>query len=68
MCLLNIKKIILKITECPSKTYGPDCVHNCSGQCLRDVACNRTTGKCDTGCGFGYTGEFCETGLIIKIK
>lgn len=51
-------------TECPFGTYGPDCVHNCSGNCLGAVACNRTTGTCDTGCDFGYTGELCETGLI----
>lgn len=51
-------------TECPFGTYGPDCMHNCSGHCLGAVACNRTTGNCDTGCDFGYTGELCETGLI----
>lgn len=45
-------------------SYGPDCVHKCSGKCLDDVACNRTTGQCDTGCDIGYTGVMCETGLI----
>lgn len=51
-------------TDCPLRKYGPGCVHKCSGMCLGDIACNRTTGKCDTGCEFGYTGELCETGLI----
>lgn len=54
-------------TECPFGSYGPDCVYNCSRNCLGDVACNRRTGKCDTGCDFGYTGELCETGLM-KLK
>lgn len=51
-------------TECHFGTYGPGCVHNCSGNCLGAVACNRTTGTCDTGCDFGFTGELCEKGLI----
>lgn len=51
-------------TECPLGNHGPDCVHKCSGLCLGGVACNRTTGKCDTGCNFGYTGEFCEAGMM----
>lgn len=44
-------------------TFGPDCVHKCSGVCFGDVACNRTTGKCDTGCDIGYTGVMCDTGM-----
>lgn len=55
------------LTECPLESYGQDCVYNCSGNCLGEVACNRTTGKCDTGCDFGYTGDLCETGLM-KLK
>lgn len=51
-------------TECPLGSYGPGCVYNCSKACLGDVACNRTTGKCDTGCESGYTGDLCETGMI----
>lgn len=50
--------------ECPIGTYGPECVHKSSGRCLGDVACNRTTGMCDTGCDPWCTGELCETGLI----
>lgn len=57
----NNKKMF---TECPLGSYGPGCVHKCSGRCLGDVACNRTTGKCDTGCESGNTGEMCETGMI----
>uniref|UniRef100_A0A8W8NCG0 protein-tyrosine-phosphatase n=1 Tax=Magallana gigas TaxID=29159 RepID=A0A8W8NCG0_MAGGI len=46
-------------------TFGPNCVYKCSVKCLGDVACNRTTGKCDNGCDFGYTEELCETGCEI---
>lgn len=55
-------------TECPLGSYGTDCVYNCSGNCLDDVACNRNTGKCDTGCVIGYTGVMCNTGLIQSNK
>lgn len=51
-------------TECPLGNHGPDCVYKCSAKCLGDVACNRKTGKCDTGCDIGYTGELCETGMM----
>ncbi|XP_056017464.1 protein draper-like [Ostrea edulis] len=46
--------------ECPAESYGPDCVYNCSGQCLSYLPCNRTTGKCDGGCNLKYTGELCD--------
>lgn len=54
----------LELLECPMRTVGPECVHKCRGKCLGDVECNRSTGKCNTGCDSWYTGEFCETGLI----
>lgn len=54
------------VSECSTGRFGPDCVYNCSGHCMDDVTCNRTTGRCDTGCKAGYTGELCDTGLIIS--
>lgn len=60
----SVIKTIITIIECPLGTYGPDCLHKCTGKCLDAVACNRTTGKCDTGCDIGYTGELCETGSV----
>lgn len=33
---------------------------------MGDVTCNRTTGRCDTGCKAGYTGELCDAGLITR--
>lgn len=59
----NYNKIF---TECTMGTYGQDCAHKCSEKCLNEIACNKTTGKCDTGCDFGYTGDLCETGSIIS--
>lgn len=41
-----------------------DCVYKCNGVCFGDVACNRTTEKCDTGCNIGYTGVMCDTGMM----
>jgi hypothetical protein len=51
--------------ECPSESYGPDCVYNCSRQCLNYLPCNRTTGRCDRGCNPGYTGERCDKGMML---
>lgn len=58
-------------SECPIGTFGPDCLYNCSGHCLHNVGddtCNRTTGRCNTGCKPGYIGELCEKGLIAYFK
>lgn len=50
--------------ECPTGTFGLDCGYNCSGHCIDDIPCDKTTGRCDSGCKPGYTGELCDTGLI----
>lgn len=55
-------------SECPIGTFGSDCLYNCSGHCLGDVTCNRTIGRCHTGCKPGYTGELCDKGLIAYFK
>lgn len=54
-------------TECHPGTYGPYCAHKCSGHCLNNSTCNRTTGTCDMGCGFGYTGHLCDKGSTRSI-
>lgn len=51
-------------SDCPTGTFGSDCGYNCSGHCIGDIPCNRTTGRCDTGCKPGYTGDLCDRGLI----
>lgn len=62
--ILHDIKWIHIFVECPLGTYGPYCAHKCSGHCLGSVACNRTTGNCDTGCDFGYTREICKTAVL----
>ena len=44
---------------CKDGTYGNNCVHNCSGNCLNDSPCNKQTGHCDTGCKPGFTNTLC---------
>lgn len=54
-------------TECHPGTYGPNCAHKCSGHCLNNSTCNRTTGNCDMGCDSGYTGDPCDKGSTRSI-
>lgn len=49
------------MSECGRGTYGLGCIHNCSGHCLNNGTCNRTTGRCDQGCESGYSGMLCKT-------
>ena len=50
--------------EC-NGTYGNNCVHNCSGNCLDDSPCNRQTGQCDMGCKPGYTNALCNERKLL---
>ncbi|XP_078328156.1 uncharacterized protein LOC144623567 [Crassostrea virginica] len=45
---------------CDDGTYGNNCVHNCSGDCLNGSSCNKQTGYCDMGCKPGYTNALCK--------
>lgn len=54
------------ITECDDGTYGYDCLHNCSGQCLNDFPCNKQNGYCEKGCKPGYTTDNCSKGKVIN--
>lgn len=54
---------VFLVEECPPGTFGGVCEHNCTGHCLHDVTCNRTTGSCDQGCKPGYIGKLCEKGF-----
>lgn len=51
--------------ECPPETYGAGCVQNCTGHCMNDVTCNKSTGWCDQGCKPGHIGKLCEKGKYI---
>ncbi|XP_061170684.1 cell death abnormality protein 1-like [Saccostrea echinata] len=49
--------------ECNNGTYGPDCIHNCSGHCLNGTTCNKENGFCELSCNPGYAGElYCPKG------
>ena len=51
---------MFNVVECRNWTYGNNCVHNCSGNCLNDSTCNKQTGHCDRGCKPGYTNALCN--------
>lgn len=48
---------------CNDGTFGHGCINNCSGQCVNDSPCNKTTGHCDNGCKPGYTSAFCNKSM-----
>ena len=48
------------VVECEDGTYGKNCVHNCSDNCLNGSPCNKQTGHCDMGCKPGYTTALCN--------
>lgn len=62
------KKKVTFYQECPFAKYGPNCLYNCSGNCLDKTRCNLSTGRCDNGCEAGFTGGHCDKGMTIEIK
>lgn len=50
------------VTECDNGTFGHNCVHNCSVNCLKHSPCNKENGHCDGGCNPGYTNDNCSKG------
>lgn len=64
----KIVKMLLFYQECLFAKYGPDCLYNCSGNCLDGMRCNLSTGRCDNSCKAGFTGEHCDKGKTIEIK
>ena len=53
----------LAVVGCPFGLYGANCKHECSGNCAKDVHCNRDDGKCPDGrCSSGWMGPRCEEG------
>ena len=53
-------KVLFFAVECEHGTYGNNCVHNCSGNCLNDSPCNRQNGHCEHGCKPGYSKPLCD--------
>lgn len=40
----------------------------CQGVCTDNAPCNKSTGKCDNGCGDHWTGKYCEGTLFIDFE
>ena len=59
--------LILSYLVCEDGTYGKNCVHNCSGNCLNDYPCNKQSGHCDGGCKPGYNNLLCNERMLIMI-
>lgn len=57
-------RINKSITECIDGTYGENCTQRCSGNCLKNLPCNKQTGICDNGCIPGYTNKNCSSGKV----
>lgn len=55
----------MTVIDCDDETYGYNCVNICSGHCLNDSPCNKTSGHCDRGCQPGYTNNRCNKGKCI---
>jgi hypothetical protein len=45
--------------ECDNGRFGPNCIYTCSGNCLNDLPCNKSTGTCQS-CKAGYAGDLCN--------
>ena len=45
---------------CSDGFYGINCSTAC-GQCANNVACDKTTGRCPSGCKAGYWSDICNT-------
>lgn len=63
-CLYPFHLFMYICIECIDRTYGYDCVNNCSSHCLGDSSCNKQTGHCDRGCNAGYTNSYCSKGTL----
>lgn len=51
-------------SACTDGEFGKDCTHNCSGNCLDKVACDKYNGTCDS-CSSGYIGPKCDASKPI---
>lgn len=54
---------LVLILACSRNTYGTDCTHNCSGNCLNGEPCNTVNGSC-VHCMPGWKNEFCNKSKI----
>ena len=68
MILIKTLYNLLFYLVCDNSTYGSNCVHNCSRNCLNDSPCNKETGHCEAGCNPGYTNKLCNQGSFMFQK
>ncbi|XP_062575085.1 multiple epidermal growth factor-like domains protein 10 [Saccostrea cucullata] len=62
--LRNFRGHMTSKPKCEDGTFGPGCIHKCSGNCRDESQCNKATGVCDFGCSPGYTDPFCNTACV----
>ena len=59
---------LLCYVVCDDGTYGINCVHNCSPNCLNNSTCNEETGHCEAGCNPGYSNALCNQGKLMFLQ
>lgn len=47
--------------ECEDYFFGENCEKRCNSTCKN---CNKTSGECENGCYPGWTGRFCQEGIV----
>ena len=52
------------LTECPSWSFGMNCLQRCDTYCSGDASCNHITGICNKGCKQGWNGPLCDKGKV----
>lgn len=53
--------------ECPSKSYGKNCLQTCNEKCYTSRTCDRKTGACDGGCVEGWKPPLCDAGICNTV-
>ncbi|GFS12200.1 lymphocyte antigen 75 [Elysia marginata] len=60
-CTIDLPSICEKPADCASYSYGENCTRFCSPNCGgKDQACDSNTGKCTSGCAYGFSGDRCN--------
>ena len=52
------------LVECSDGTFGADCSKQCHCRNVDEI-CNKTTGRCLSGCNVGYKGPGCNQGMFL---
>ncbi|KAL4229961.1 hypothetical protein ACF0H5_010352 [Mactra antiquata] len=62
ICVIQVSKILITDWECQDGSYGPECAHVCSANCLGEkyINCSNVDGKCEQGCQPGWVGDRCD--------